>query len=257
MKENQLHVLLAVEGDLQGQAKRVIKEAYDTFKSKLHLFDGLDKVLHMFDEKRQQEESAGRQHSDVATTVEDKLRYIKGAVGNYWDAVLQKENANQDAQADLVIDGKTIAPGLPATFLLGMESKVKALREVFEAIPTRDPNISWIAADDIGPGVFKSVVPIDRTKTETIVEPVVLYHATKDHPAQVKEGSKVVTIGKTSETKYTSRWTPLQKSNALARVDKLIRSLKKARQKANQTEIKDAHIANDIFKYLLEGKLPG
>jgi len=82
------------------------------------------------------------EQKEMTTTVHDKLEYMFGSVAEWLDAVLQKERTNQEARADIILpDGSALATDIPATFLLGMESKLKELREVFLATPTLQPGI--------------------------------------------------------------------------------------------------------------------
>lgn len=80
------------------------------------------------------------EHKEMVTTVHDKLDYMLNQhIVPYLDAVLQKERANQDAKADIVVDGIVLAKDVPATFLLGLEEKLKRVHEVLDKIPTLAP----------------------------------------------------------------------------------------------------------------------
>ena len=135
-----LHELLAVEGDLEGTYKKIVDEAKVTFDKKGAHFFGVHRRLEMFDEDLPK---APDEHQEMVTTVHDKLEYVNEHVVRYFDAVLQKERTNQDAKADIVVDGVSLAKDLPATFLLGLENKLKNVRSLFQAIPTLPPGRKW------------------------------------------------------------------------------------------------------------------
>jgi len=247
MKKSVLHELLAVEGDLDGAHKKILDETRVTFTKKADRFMGQFRKFEMFVEDGidYPEESQA-----LDTTVQDKLDYMEKTECRYFDAILQKEATNQIAVADLIIDGVTISNGLPATFLLGMETRLKNLKSAYESIPTLQPGVEWVLDPSMGKNIYKTAKPVEKIKTETIIEPVVLYEATKEHPAQVKESSKVKNIGKYSTTTWSGMITPAEKSVLLGKIDKLIRAFKKARQRANTTEVTKRTIGKELFAFI-------
>lgn len=247
MSKNVLHSLLAVEGDLFGANQKIMEETKNVFLKKQDLFLGQHRRLAMFEDDGI---DYPEEHKSIDTTVQKKLDHMQKTAVRYFDALVQKEASNQAANADLVVDGITIAENLPATFLLGMETRLKGLRAVYEAIPTLQPGIEWVEDPTQGPGVYKMAKPQEKLKTETIVEPVVLYEATPNHPAQVKESTKVKNVGKYIVNAWTSMISPAEKSEKLGRIDKLIRAVKKARQMANTTPVQDRTVGGEIFKYI-------
>jgi len=247
MKNSVLHELLAVEGDLDGAHKKILDETKVTFTKKQDHFMGQHRKLEMFAEDGV---DYPEEYKALDTTVEQKLDYMKITEIRYFDATLQKEATNQVACADLIVDGVTIGTALPATFLLGMETRLKHLRSVYEAIPTLQPGVEWVKDASQGPGVYKTARPSEKLKTETVVEPVVMYEATKEHPAQVKEVSKVNTVGKYVLTAWSGMISPAEKSVLLEKIDKIIRAFKQARQRANTTEVVKRTIGKEIFDFI-------
>ena len=249
-----LHELLAVENDLETTAKKIMGEASVTFLKKQEHFLGYRKSLRMFDEHRKQEEEAATESKALVTTVDEKLDYVLQVVGKYYDAILQKEATNQTAVADLVVDGHVLVENAPATWLLGMESRLKTLRTVFESVPTWAPGVDWIPAPEQGKGIYKAAEPVKADKTEKVPAHKVFVPATEHHPAQIEKWVENVRVGVFTTEKWISSWSPSQKSEAMARLDKLIRAVKRARQRANSTPIVKKKAAKNIIDYL-QGKL--
>jgi hypothetical protein len=127
--------------------------------------------------------------------------------------------------------------------LLGLEEKLKRLREVFDKIPTLPPGIEWKPDPDRGDNVYKMSYPEVTRRTRKVTKPVVLYEATDKHPAQVKEVSEDIPVGKFTKVAWSGMMSPAEKSRLLARVDRLSRAVKQARQRANTTEVVDTHIS--------------
>lgn len=249
-KTPKLHEVLAVEGDLESQATKVMQEAAVTFEKKANHFLGYSKWLEMFDENRKQEEEGGSEQREIVDSVKGKLDHVWKYYSKYVDAVSQKERTNQDARADLVVDGQTLAEGLPATLLLGLESRLKKMRSVYDSIPTHAPGISWELDVDKGKGIFKASHLITKSKTEKVVRHQVLVEPTEHHPAQIDKWDENVAVGVFKTQHWTSNVSPAQKAEWLEKIDKLLRGVKKARQRANNTEIVKIKVGHELKKFI-------
>jgi asparagine synthetase B (glutamine-hydrolysing) len=244
-----LHELLAVEGDLQGTSKKLIEETIKTFSKPDH-FIGQHRHLQMFD-AAQQGQVVADEYKEMVTTVPAKLSYLSEAVAKYYDAIYQKELTNQKAVADLVVDGTVIATSVPATFLLGMESRLRELRQVVEAAPTLQPGIAWEKDETQGKGVYRMKNADEKMKTAKTFMHKVLYEATDKHAAQIEKWEEQVPVGKYVTNITCGMYSPADKSATLARVDKLIQAVKKARMQANMVETVDREIGNTLLTYIL------
>lgn len=246
-----MHELLAVMTDLEGTAKKIREEAIVTFSKKPQHFRGMHKTLKMHDDARADEADGLEVIEKMVTTVADKLDYVRTSQEKWYDASLQQEATNQVSKADLIVDGIEIGKDLPATFLLGLESKLRGLRPIFEAIPTQDPAYEWVQDDSAGENVFVCKNPIKAQKTEKKINHKVLVEPTEHHPAQIEKWSENHVIGTFSTKMWTGMLTPRLKSDYLSRIDKLLREVKKARQRANNTEVVDEHVGKKILDYIL------
>lgn len=242
----QLHQLLPVESNLQTIAKNAALEAASTF-SKKERFTGTVKRLKMFDEARREEEISEVQA--ITTTVDDKLFYVEEQVARYYDAYVQKERTNQDAKADLIVDGVTLAEGVPATALLGFESKLKELRAMYDAIPTLPPGVKWVE-DKERKGVWINPDDDIRMKTEKTVLFKEVSKATDKFPAQVEKWSSDVPVGKYIQTTEVSMLSVAKKSEILGRVDKLIQAVMDARMRANSTEVVIVELGKKMVEFI-------
>lgn len=244
----QLHELLAVEGDLKGAKDKIKDETMVTFDKKAGHFSGGIRKLEMFDEGRKTEELEERQ--EIVTTVPKKLDYMSNSFIQFWDAKLQKEIANQEAKADIIIDGKPIIKDMPVTFLLSMEDELKNLRKIYDAIPTLQPGIAWEKDPIKGEDIYKSVHPVIKHKTEKTVQHKILVPPTKEHPAQVREWTEDKPVGQYVSESWSGMLSPAEKSIMIGKLDKMLRAIKKARQRANNQETKGSSIGKLIFDYI-------
>lgn len=245
-----LHEILAVEGDLEGVSKKVVEEAKNTFTKKPNHFKGSHKTLKMIDEERAHEEAAAEAHVELVTTVDKKLGYVAKSLMKYYDAVLQKEATNQVAKADLVVDGEIVASDLPATFLLGMETRLKTLRQLYETLPTLPPGVKWEKDESQGEGVFMSTHPEIRNKEEKSIKHHVTYEATEFHPAQIETWSENNVVGTFTTQQWSGMISTARKSELLGRIDDLIQAVKQARQRANSQEVLDVNVGQALFDFI-------
>jgi hypothetical protein len=248
-----LHEVLAVESGLEGQATKIRDEAIATFKSKPHLFQGKVRTLELFagdDEvSKKAAEDAERQVQVLVTTVPDKLKYVWDTIIPHWDAVAQKEATNQQAKSDVIVNGTTIMTDVPVTYLLSLESKLKKIRELYEVIPTLEPNIAWQDAPELGANI-KRAPEVSTLKTAKEVDYRVIVPATDKHQAQVAPQEKVKNVGVYKATVTSGLVTPSQKSLWLGKIDDLIRAVKQARQRANEQQIVSINSASAIARYI-------
>lgn len=244
-----LHEVLAVEPNLEQVARNITEEAKHTFGHRPR-FTGSLKRLEMFDEDRRGEET--EETVEVATTVDEKLAYAREPIARWWDAVFQKELANQEAKADVVVDGEVLIKDAPVPFLLNLEKRLNELRDMFMTIPTLKPGVAWIRDEGQRDGVLVSQQATIRFKTEKTLDIIIATEATNQHKAQYEKVSKDKPVGKYVETEYTGTISPARKSDMLERIDKLIVAVKQARMQGNSQEVPNRTCASGLFDYILK-----
>lgn len=246
-----LHEILSIEKQHASQVSVLIQDTLQKF-GKEHYFKGWVRCLKMIKDSPDNAalEAAGRETRAVVTTVAETLGYLLKHWATNEDTQLRKNVANQLAKADIVI-GSTTVTQVPIDELMGLEARLTKLREIFQAVPTLDATKTWVPSN-IKEGVLRVSIDDVTIKTEKVVTPVVLYEATKEHPAQIKEVSKDEAVGTFTITTFSGAVTSLQKANALERIDDLIGEIKKARMRANCQEVPQAKIGDVLVQYLLE-----
>ena len=243
-----MHELLAVEASVAGNLQRDIDETLKTF-GRPEAFRKTTKAKVYFAEEDQKLNTT--EVTEITTTVQDRLKWFSNHAVKFFDLVLQKDKTNQKASADLVVDGVTIATAVPATTLLMLESKLQEVRKVLDAAPTLPSTVRW--SKDEAEGLWVTADPVVTFTTKKVTKPVVLYEATKEHPAQVKEASEDVPVAKITQNTWAGLLTATEKATVLARLDTLLQAVKKARQRANTTDVEKANFGNEIFGYLFNG----
>ncbi len=245
-----LHQVLAVESDLEGKYKRTCEETKKIF-SKAAMFTGSHRKLELFDDSDKTEYPD--EHQAMTTTVHERVEYTGEAISAYFDALFQKEATNQEASADLTVDGVSIGMVLPATFLLALESRLKYVRSIYEALPTLQAGVDWKPSEDKGEGVWDMVHPEEKIKTKMAWQHQVLVPPTKEHRAEIEKWEEQIPVGKFVKHMWCSMITSHQKSEILGRIDKLIQATKQARQRANTREIVKGNVGKSIMDFINKG----
>lgn len=236
-KTTALHEILAVETGLAETANRIQKETTKTLDQKRSIFSGLMKAHQIFKEE-DQHLLQPNDVKEVESTVKEHLNYASNEIGRYWDSIFMKEEANQRAKADIVINGEVIAENIPSIVLLSMEKKLSSLIGMYNAIPTLDAAKAWEPDPTyFKEDVFRAKYNRETQQTITTKEFKEVSPATKEFKAQIVEVPTTINVGKFVYTDYSGALTSLDKAEKLQRLTALQRAVKTARQRANATTV--------------------
>jgi hypothetical protein len=243
---NLLHQIIAVEKDLEQQARAIVEEATNIFNKKADHCDGIMKVYKSYDEAG---EKLPPESKEVVTTVKEKLDYTKESLTKAINTTLAREETNGSgrAVAELVV-GNTNFGKLSATSFIALERYLEKIRDEYKAIPTLDATKSWNKESSSGRNLYISQDTTYRTTRSNV--PLVMAPATDKHPAQVQLVQKDSQVGEYHTTYFSGRITSLEKSLLLGKIDDLIIAVKKAREQANQVKVVEVDIGKKIFDFI-------
>jgi hypothetical protein len=246
-----LHEILACEPDKKGAAEKILAETIITFNKKQDHFTG---QLRQYDPVKDDDtERFDNEKKAMVTTVRAKLDYTEEVLISLMDILYQKEETNTGARSDLLLpNGTVLAEKVPATVLLNLENRFKAIRTMYSEIPTLTPDEEW-SLDTTLDHTYKSK-PKVTYKTQKVTTPLVLYPHMDKHPAQIKEIVEDKRQGTWTTTKWSGMLSPTEKSELLGRVDTLIQAVKCARVRANDQEAANCKIGKRLFDYINSGK---
>jgi hypothetical protein len=123
------------------------------------------------------------------------------------------------------------------------------LHTFIDKIPTLDEADDW--ARDENSGLFKTA-PIATQRTKKVQRPVVLYEATKEHPAQTSMITEDVVVGYWDTVKHSGALPGPRKQLLLERIENLSKAVKFAREQANVVETENQELGRKVFDYLLK-----
>jgi hypothetical protein len=251
---SKLHELLAAEKTPTSAWNALREDTLKKFKNPEHFFEGHSRSLAMINDSPENKavEAQNREEKPVTTTVFDTLEYALDIFARAEDLQAQKNATNHVAVGQVEFRGQVILKDVPVDELLGLEARLVKIREVYASVPTLDATKHWIPAEGQGHGVWQTKFPEETTKTEKRVTPVVMSPATDKHPAQIQAVASDTVVGKFTKVHRSGAATALQKAEALKRVDELLVEIKRARMRANETEVVKTKVAEVLVNLLLE-----
>jgi hypothetical protein len=146
-----------------------------------------------------------------------------------------------------------IIKGLPATSLLELEKRMVEIQALVNAIPTLDPAKGFVV-DPHKAGTYKAreITKERKKKTNAVL---VMYQATKEHPAQTQLVSEDIPVGKIREFEWSGLITPAEKADMINRVEILSRAIRKARSRANEVVVDtNKKIGSVLVRYAFYGE---
>lgn len=238
------HHIISIESGTKTRVTRDLTDIYHHLQRK-GAFDGQTRVYEPINEEGEQFPDESQK---VQKNADSLLRGAAKILTELFDVVATKDTGNMTARADVLVDDKPLLKDVPATHLLFLEKQLKDIQTVWRTLPTLDPAYEW-QRDEAGGYRAK---PVKTTKTQKVAEPIVLYNATPEHPAQTQLVSVDKTVGHWNTTKLSGALSADRKKQLLDRVAVLINAVKTARTTANLVDVEHQEVGEKIFDYLLK-----
>lgn len=239
-----LNQVIAIEKSVKS---RVYSELTELHKSsqKAEPFNGFVKTYRKKDEEGEDYPAERKKVQVVADSLLERAATI---LTELFDVTASKDFANCHARADVEVDGQVLVPNAPVSYLLFLEKQLNDLRTFIDKLPELDEADDW--SKDENSGLFKTT-PIPTHRTKKVQRAIVLYEATKEHPAQTQLITEDVIVGYWDTIKHSGALPVPRKKVLLERVEKLAKAVKFAREKANSADAEEQKIGKKLFAFLL------
>lgn len=240
-----LNQIVAVEKSVKSRVYGEITEMHKA-SQKAELFNGFVKTYRKKDEEG---EDYPAERKKVQQSADAMLAQAATQLTELFDVTATKDWGNCHALADVIVEGQTLIKDAPVPFLLFLEKQITDLRTFVEKIPALDETDDWTR--DENSGLFKTAA-IATQRTKKVQRPVVLYEATKEHPAQTSMITEDVVVGYWDTIKHSGALPLPRKQQLLERIENLSKAVKFAREQANSANADNQEIGRKIFDYLLK-----
>lgn len=238
-----LFEVIAVEKGVKGRTYSALTELHKKAQ-KVEPYNGFSKT---FQPKAEDGESYPPESRKVTLRAADVLGEIEVQCAEAFDLEARKDRTNMKAKADVVVGGRTIIEGAPVSLLLYLEKQITDVRTMVDSMPTLDENEEW--SPDAATGLQRTS-PAKSHKTRKVQQPIVLFPATEQHPAQTQLVSVDEIAGWWTTVKISGAIPHDEKKGILTRCDRLLKALKQARERANDIEVDPFEVGDNIFEYL-------
>lgn len=239
-----LNQIIAIEKGVKSRAYAEIGELHKV-NQKGELFNGFAK---QYQKKDDAGEDLPAEKKKVQYNVDDILKRLSKLSGELFEVTARKDWTNSVATASIHVGDKVILEEVPVTYLLFLEKQLTDLRTFIDNLPVLDEAENWNKDD--ASGLYKSA-PITTHRTKKIVRPIVMYDATKEHPAQTQLVTEDVIAGHWLQEKHSGAIPAPDKQALAERVEKLLLAIKEARETANDAEeVSPPDVGDAIFGYL-------
>lgn len=240
---SKLNQVIAVEKGVKNRVNATVTTLYKAVQKPV-LFDGFVKN---WEKSEDDGEDRPAEKKRVQLKVQDILEAVSESLSELFDVTAQKDFANCNAKADVVVGGKVLLTQVPATYLLFLEKQLNDVKSIVISLPTLSPDEDW--HEDKALGLFKTESVLTRS-TAKVEQPIVLAPATKEHPAQTQLITRDVLVGHWNTVKQSGAAVDERKKTLLRRVELLMKAVKYAREEANEVSAPKQNVGDVIFDYL-------
>lgn len=247
-KEPKLNQIVAVEKGLRSKDYGDWTKLHQLVQ-KTEPLKGLSRVY----KKRQEDgDDFPAEHVEVRVRVKDIVKDVQSKVAELFDITATKDWANCEAFADVIVDADsekptTLLEKVPVTHLLWLEKQLENMYTFVAKLPTLPGAEEW--EWDPNKNCYKTK-PSVTVKTKKTIKPVVLYEATKEHPAQVREVPEDIPVGDYTITSFHGGLPVATVEAMKERVKKLQVAVKFARETANSTTAPKKKVGEKILSYV-------
>jgi|SRR5579871_179107 hypothetical protein len=238
-----LNQIIAVEKGVKSQSFQELTEAHQSVQ-KPALLSGIARTYRPKDEEGEQ---LPPESTRVQLKAEEVIRQTTASLTRLFDVTATKDWANCKAKANIVVDGKTLLADVPATYLLFLEKQLVDLHTFVKKLPVLDASESWTFDSSAD---CWATEPVQTLRTKKVPRNHVKAEATEKHPAQVEVYYEDVTIGYWRTVKFSGALPAQRINELLARVERLQEAVKYAREEANNLEVEDIKVGEQVFQYL-------
>ena len=183
-----LNQIIAIEKGIKSKAHSEASELHK-LNQKADLFNGFAKNYQPNDEEG---EALPPENKRVQYESREVLRQLERTQTELMEITARKDWTNVTARADVKIDDLVVVAQAPITYLLFLEKQLTDVRTFVANLPVLESSEDW--EKDTNSGLFKTK-PVKTHRTQTVQKPLVLYHATAEHPAQTQMSTEAVIVG--------------------------------------------------------------
>jgi hypothetical protein len=215
-------------------------------------WNGLRRDFEMLEEVTPANPQIPSESKDVQRFARVILRSVGDALVPYVNALITRDNGNMAAMADIVVNGETVAPRVPAVALIALENDFRELLTLVTDIPEAPPGERWVYDENSRVLVSGETRALRTTKKR---RPIITVQETDKHPAQFHVDHEDVPIATIVARRYHGGMLLADKRALIESVQEVFLAIQRAREEANAAFETEPVV--DIGERLVALALPG
>jgi hypothetical protein len=243
MARPKLCEIIAVVSGKKGEVEKAVTEKYHLFQ-KGDLFDGISRS---YRPRQEGGEALPSEQKQPQLRAKDLAADAVGRWTELFDLTLTLDHGNAVARGEITIGDNVIAIDVPVPTLLFLEKQLENVKAFLSKLPVPDPAEVWTYD---GQQDMLATGGRETARTKKTQKPLVLFPATKEHPAQTQLITEDELAGYWTQTLFTTRIPAQVKNEMLERVGKLLDAVKTARERANASEVDKKRIGGALLNYV-------
>lgn len=183
----------------------------------------------------------------VQTSARQVITDLQTHLASLFDVVATKDWTNCLAKADIILDGTPLLTGVPATYILFLEKQLTELLSFAKKLPSLDPASSW--QYDQSQDCWMTA-PTETVRTKKSKKSQTIHEGNQHHPPQFLVWDEDVPEGTWATIHYSGAMQQSEINAIIARIEKLQKAVKYAREEANRQEVTHQHVGEKILRYV-------
>lgn len=243
------HIITKLDG-IKTKVKENLTTLYKLVQ-KPAMFVGYTKTYEPYSQTGERAQTLAPETQLVQYRVREVLAQARKAWGELTDLTYQADLGNQEARADIVVDGVVLKKDVPVTTLMFLLKTLTDVHTFVTHLPTPDLSVVWQYDEALG--LLRSKEPTITQKTAKVPKVLVKFEPTDKHPGQSEVYHMDEPIGEYRKSEFSGAVKVDAKVETLERLAKLLAALKEARETANiSVTVKDEKIADSLFEFAFE-----
>jgi hypothetical protein len=238
-----LNQIIAIEKGVKSRSVQELAEAQKALQ-KPAVLSGISRTYRPKDEEGEQLPPEAKK---VEVKAEEIIRKTTEVLTKLFDVTATKDCTSCSARADVIVDGNVFLSQVPVSYLLFIEKQLVDLQAFIKKLPVLDASETWnfdASAD------CWATEPVQTLKTFKTPRNHVKAEATEHHPAQVDVYYEDITIGYWRTVKFSGAMLAWRINELLQRVEILQQAVMFAREEANNSEVEDKRVGEQIFQFI-------
>lgn len=245
--DQRLTQAIAIEAAVKTRVDSAVTALYHTAQ-KAELYIGLSRQYRPINEDG---ERLPPERQVVRKRALDVLSEAAALLTEAFDSAAARDWGNTTAKADVTVGEETILRDVPVTFLLYLEKRLVDIRALVAAFPTLDPGEVWTLDADAG---LSRSDRVETARTAKIPRALITAPATDKHPAQVHVYNEDSIIGYYETVKLSGAVSAQWQRRTVARVERLQKAVKFARERANLEPAPERSVGKPVFDWLFRAE---